>query len=125
MVLLGELWLLDLEGQRALGLCGPFWDRHDSPCAERDTRLMRDGMKELHKEKQKQKRTRRTEALPWAGQPAGNTDIVGLVPGQHTVCNNRIVESQACRFQLSLPLADSIPNEGNRRRRVLLGGMNL
>ena len=46
---------MDLEGQGALGLSRSFGDRHDSPFAGRETRLMRDGRYELQKEKQRER----------------------------------------------------------------------
>lgn len=47
-----------------MGLRGPFWDRHDSPCANRGTRLMR-GWNEETEEEAELERTRQREALPW------------------------------------------------------------
>ena len=77
MVLLGGFWLLDLEGQGALGLSRSFWDRHESLCRKRDQTGEGWNVGTAEGEAETE-RTSRREALLWQGQLAGDTDIVEL-----------------------------------------------
>ena len=64
-------------------------------------------------------RTSRREALLWQGQPAGDTDIVELVPGGQSWERWHSRKSALRLPALSMPLSDSIPCDRNGWRRLI------